>query len=198
VGDFEVAIRATKWSKGNDCMAFISGTIWITGLSASGKTTLGNGLLCAMQEEGIKNIKLLDGEELRKNFDRKYGHSLSERYAVLSKIVQIARDFNRKGFISIVCTISHKSDMRQLARKQISDFMEVYLKCPPEVCAQRDYKGNYERVKNTKSECFPGVSEPYEETDNVELILDSACKSVEQCVNELLISVLNFLRKDLG
>jgi len=174
-------------------MALTTGTIWITGLSASGKTTLGEHLRYNLQKKGIENVKLLDGEELRKKFDRKYGHSLSERHAVLLKIVRIARDYNEKGHISIVCTISHKRTMREIARKQMRNFMEVYLDCPVEVCAARDYKGNYRRAIENKSECFPGISEPYEESENPELVLDSASKSINECVVILLDRVLEFL-----
>ena len=169
------------------------GTIWITGLSASGKTTLGKILFENLNQIGIKNVLLFDGEELRKNFDRSYGHSLEERYEVLAKIIQIALECNENDNISIVCTISHKVDMREIARKEIKDFMEVCLKCPLDVCANRDYKGNYEKALEDRSEFFAGITEPYQISDNPELILDTASLSIEECSEILLEHVLIFL-----
>ena len=174
-------------------MALTQGTIWITGLSASGKTTLGEYLRCNLQKKGIENVKLLDGEELRKNFDRIYGHSLEERYAVVSKIIKIAHECNQKGSISIVCTISHKKEMREMARQEIRHFMEVYLKCPVEVCARRDYKGNYKKAFQGEGEYFAGITEPYEKSENPELVLDTASKSINECSAILLNRVLEFL-----
>ncbi len=168
-------------------------TIWITGLSASGKTTLGRRLISNLIQKGIRNVELLDGEELRKTFDRIYGHSLEERYVVVSKIIQIAHECTQKGSISIVCTISHKKEMREMARQEIRHFMEVYLNCPVEVCARRDYKGNYKKAFQGEGEYFAGITEPYEESENPELVLDSVSKSINECSVILLDRVLEFL-----
>jgi adenylylsulfate kinase len=84
--------------------------------------------------------------------------------------------------------------MRDMARQNIYYFMEVYLNCPVNVCKDRDYKGLYEKAFINKDELFPGVTEPYEVSENPELILNTASESIEQCGKILLKKVLRFLR----
>ena len=169
-------------------------TIWISGLSASGKTSLGKRLISNLVQRGIRNVQLFDGEELRQKFDRNYGHSLEDRYAVLSKIIQIAHEWNQKGNISIVCTISHQKEMREMARQEIKYFMEVYLKCPVKVCALRDYKGNYRKALQGNGEFFAGITEPYEMTEDPELIIDTASHNIDECAELLVAGVASFLK----
>lgn len=137
-------------------------------------------------------MDFLDGDELRKRFDRTYGHSLEDRFAVLHRIVEIARESNEAGNIAIVATVSHKRRMREIARENIESFMEVYLKCPPEVCSRRDYKGVY-RAAADKHEYLAGVTEPYEVSASPELVLDTASRNVEDCSVALLESVVKFV-----
>lgn len=175
----------------------IPGAIWITGLSASGKTTLGLRLYKNLKQMGVNNVEFLDGEELRKKLDRVYGYSVEERFAVIKNFVRIAREYNEKGKVVIVSTISHKRKMRELAREEINPFLEIYLKCPVRVCAQRDPKGQYRKAFAAELENFVGVTEPYEISKNPELILDTASKSIEDCSSILLNYVLNFLEYHL-
>jgi adenylyl-sulfate kinase len=167
-------------------------TIWLTGLSACGKTTLGRRLADSLRERGVVKLDFLDGDELRKRFDRTYGHSLEDRFAVLQRIVEIARESNEAGNIAIVATVSHKRRMREIARENIDAFMEVYLKCPPEVCTRRDYKGVY-RAAALEHEYIAGVTEPYEVSAAPELVLDTASRTVDECSAALLESVLQFV-----
>jgi adenylylsulfate kinase len=173
--------------------SFIPGTIWITGLTASGKTTLGKHLYDNLLQIGIDNVEFFDGEQLRKHLDRKYGYSLEERFAVLENIIEIASKCNDRGKISIVSTISHKRKMRELARKRIAHFMEVYLECPVAICAQRDYKGHYKKAFAGEYEMFVGVTDPYELSERVELILDTASIPVEHSSQILFDQALKFL-----
>jgi len=170
----------------------IPGTIWFTGISGSGKTTLGKLLYDAIIKKGF-DADFLDGDELRKKFDRQYGHSLEDRFEVAKKIIDIACKCNKEGKIAIVSTVSHKKRMRDMARQNIYYFMEVYLNCSADVCKDRDYKGLYEKAYINRDELFPGVTEPYEVSENPELILDTASNSVEQCGEILLKKVLRFL-----
>ena len=121
-------------------------TIWITGLSAAGKTTLSERLVSDLASKGIKNVELLDGELLRAKLDRPYDHSLVDRFAVLDRIVEMAQEAKVRGDISIVATISHKRVMREIASQRLSPFMEICLQCPVDVCASRDSKGVYSRA----------------------------------------------------
>jgi adenylyl-sulfate kinase len=173
------------------------GTIWITGLCASGKTTLGQSLVDNLIAIDIRNVEFLDGEALRQRLDRVYGYTTEERNAVLMNTIRIARDYNHEGKVVIVATISHKKRIRELARQEIGHFMEVYLDCPVEVCAQRDYKGHYKKAYANEYENFVGVTEPYELSDNPELVLDTANKTVEECSQLLLERVKSFLNSQI-
>jgi len=168
--------------------------IWITGLSASGKTTLGQALFNALTAKGIANVEFLDGDIIRSRLDRKYGHSLKERYKVLGKIVEFAQEAVSQGNVAIVATVSHKKDMRKTARKNLSPFMEVFLDCSAQVCAHRDLKGIYEKAIRDPSEYLAGFTEPYERSENPELVLDTAQGTVELCTQQLVKAALRFLR----
>lgn len=172
----------------------IPGTIWITGLSASGKTTLGKSLYGHLVQRFPETyVKFLDGEELRKHLSREYGYSTEERFEVVKKIVQIASQYKEKCGIVIVSTISHKKHMREFARSQLPHFMEVYLKCPTSVCTQRDYKDHYRRAFAGEYEMFVGVTDLYEASENPELTIDTAKKSIGKCTEVLIQQAITFL-----
>lgn len=175
-----------------------TGTIWITGLSASGKTTLGLQLREALVSEGIRNVELLDGEELRKSLGKSYGFSTEDRNAFALDIGQLAQECNEGGNIAIVCAISHVREIRLKIRKQIARFTEVYLNCPVEVCARRDYKGQYRKAFSGIYDNFIGVTEPYQLSDQPDLTLDTANGTKEHCSKVLLAHVLAFLRSVNG
>ena len=175
-----------------------TGTIWITGLSASGKTTLGLQLREALVSEGIRNVELLDGEELRKGLGKSYGFSTEERNAFALDIGQLAQECNERGHIAIVCAISHVREIRLKIRKQIARFTEVYLSCPVDVCAHRDYKGQYRKAFSGIYDNFIGVTEPYQLSDQPDLIVDTANGSREHCSTVLLEHTLAFLRSANG
>jgi adenylylsulfate kinase len=171
-----------------------AGTIWITGLSASGKSSLARALAGELRAASDEAPVLLDGDEFRARLDRAYGYSLEERFAVLYRLVEEAREENLKGRTVIVATISHKRAMRTHARRRIGRFMEVHLHCPVEVCATRDPNGLYRRARAGEYECFPGITEPYEHSEDPELVLDTAALSTESAVRRLLPETLAFVR----
>lgn len=170
-------------------------TIWITGISAAGKSTLGFGLEKALTEAGVTNIELLDGEEVRARLTRKYGYTTEERNALALVIGDMAREANEKGNVAIVCAISHVAATRAQIRDRIGDFMEVYLDCTVEVAAKRDYKDQYIRALAGEIENFIGVTEPYQESAHPELVLHTGDASVEECLERLAASALAFLRE---
>lgn len=170
-------------------------TIWITGLSASGKTTTGERLNKSLEDLGYDNFIWLDGEELRKRLDRKYGYSPEERFEVAVQIVEEVGRLQSAGYLVIVSTISHTLKMRELARKRCARFYEVHLKCPVDVCAERDFKGNYKKALAGEMDCFVGVTAEYEESERPELTLDTASLSREECAHLLLTHVMRFLER---
>jgi L-glutamine-phosphate cytidylyltransferase len=173
----------------------IPGTIWITGLSASGKSTLGEGLFQDLKKLEINNVKLLDGEAIREKLGDTYGYSTHDRDAILEKTIQMAREYNENGSIVIVSTISHKRATRQKARDIISNFMEVFLDSPLEVCIERDYKGHYQKALNGEYEHFVGVTDSYETSDSPELVINTKSLSIAECQELLLDNVTIFFAK---
>jgi len=172
-------------------------TIWITGITASGKTTLGRELYEKLLEKGVRQLEFLDAEERRKLIDKTYGHSIEERLLLSKKWVEIAIEKNLKGTNVIISTVSHKKVMREYARTKIPRFMEIFLDCSPEVCADRDYKGHFKLAKAGEYDLFPGVTEAYEPSDAPELILNTERTPFSECSDILYREVVEFLGLNL-
>ncbi|UCD54993.1 MAG: adenylyl-sulfate kinase [Candidatus Omnitrophota bacterium] len=173
-----------------------TGTIFITGIPASGKSTLGKNLQDALLKVGIDNVKLLDGEVIRGELvkqGKRYGYSTDERNKVALEIAHAAQRYNKKSVISIICAICHVKETREEMRKIIGNVMEVYLECPVRICAKRDYKGHYAKAFQGAYDNFVGVTEPYQKSDHVELVLYTGNDSIAKCSRQLLESVLVFL-----
>ena len=135
--------------------------VWLTGLPASGKTTLALGLENALKAHGLRPV-VLDGDNLRQflwpelKFSRKARQVQTERATYLAKLVQQA------GGIPIVALISPYRADRGWARQQLKGFVEVFVHCPPEICAQRDPKDLWARARRGEISQFTGVDDPYE------------------------------------
>ena len=161
--------------------------IWITGITASGKTTLGERLENDLKLYGIKVLRL-DGDELRRRKKFKNTHSIKDRWFNLKLIVEIVLEEKKKYEIILVSTVSHLEQMRLYARNKIKNFHEIYLSCNPEICEKRDYKLLYNKAKNNqldKNEVFPGVTEPYQVSQNPELVLHTDLETIDQSLNKL-------------
>ncbi|MCP4376887.1 MAG: adenylyl-sulfate kinase [bacterium] len=167
-------------------------TIWITGVSASGKTTMGKYLSDALVSQGVPKVKWLDGEDVRKSLKSKFGYSVKDRTEVIRHMITLANEYNSEGSVVIVSTISHRREVRSWVRSEIDSFMEIFLRCPVDVCAARDFKDNYRRAYDGEYSNFPGVTEPYEES-SPELVLDTANCSISECGELLTRHVLDFL-----
>ena len=172
----------------------ISGTIWITGITASGKTTLGNELYKRLlRQRHLKKIVFLDGDEVRKKLKKNYGHKIEDRLASLKDLVQVAKKYYDKKMIVIVSTVSFKRQMREYARRMMPHFMEVFLDCSLDVCSQRDFKGHYKRAFNGEYETFIGVTDEYELSLQPELTLRTDIKSIDECSEILFKKTIDFL-----
>ena len=173
--------------------------IWITGLTASGKTTLGIHLEKNLKLFGINKILRLDGDELRSRRKFRNSHSIDDRWFNLKLIVEIVLEEKIKNEIIIVSTVSHISEMRIYARKKIKNFHEIYLSCDPDICETRDYKGLYRRAKRNqleKNEVFPGVTEPYQVTKQPELVLQTNLETINQSLQKLLSYCKSNIKKN--
>jgi len=169
-------------------------TIWISGTTASGKTTLAKELYQKIKIISDKNFTFFDGEDLRKRLKINYGHSLAERFEVIKEFIGLIKKENYNSRSVIISTVSHKRKMRELARSELTHFMEVNLICSANECSKRDYKDIYNRITKNSDECLPGVTEPYETSENAELILNTEENSIHDCNRILLGRVKTFIK----
>ena len=140
-------------------------------------------------------MKFLDGEDLRKMQNKIFGYSAEERFNAITNYIKIVKNENKKGNIVIISTVSHRREMREFARDRLINFFEVNLLCSPETCAIRDYKNIYNRIDKNSNECLPGVTEPYEISDQAEIVLDTERHSVEESRVILFNETLKFIKK---
>ena len=172
--------------------------IWITGITASGKTTLSKMLEKKLIENGYKEIILLDGDTLRNKGQFKEGHSLEIRLINFELLMDLINTELKKNKIVIVSTVSHLKHMRIEARKRLNDYIEIFLDCNPLVCEQRDYKNLYKKAKNRsllKGEIFPGITEPYQRSENPELIINTELDNIDKCFDKLYKFCLKRIKK---
>ena len=171
--------------------------IWITGITASGKTFLGKSLMNGLIENGYTNVIHLDGDELRKRSGWVQGHSLQDRFKIIELLIDLIIEEQNIGKIVVVSTVSHIKNMRELAREKIYGFHEVYLNCSAKKCASRDYKGFYKRAEQNTDidEIFPGVTEEYQMSKRPELTLNTGEEDSTQSSEKLLSYTLIELKK---
>ncbi len=156
-------------------------TIWFTGLSGSGKSTLSEVIEQRMKALG-RNVEVLDGDIVRTHLSKGLGFSREDRDTNIKRIGFVCNLLTRNGVICISAAIAPYRDARDWARKEIGNFIEVYVRCPIDVCRQRDVKGLYKLVDEGKIKNFTGVDDPYEEPLHPELIVETDKETVEESV----------------
>ncbi len=156
-------------------------TIWFTGLSGSGKSTLSEVIEQRMKALG-SNVEVLDGDIVRTHLSKGLGFSREDRDTNIKRIGFVCNLLTRNGVICISAAIAPYRDARDWARKEIGNFVEVYVRCPIDVCRQRDVKGLYKLVDEGKIKNFTGVDDPYEEPLHPELIVETDKETVEESV----------------
>src|SRR5216683_7585167 len=159
-------------------------TIWFTGLSGSGKSTLSEVIEQHMKALG-RNVEVLDGDVVRTHLSKGLGFSREDRDTNIKRIGFVCNLLTRNGVISISAAIAPYREARDWARKEIGNFVEVYVKCPIEVCRQRDVKGLYKLVDEGKIKNFTGVDDPYEEPDYPELVIETDKETVEVSISRI-------------
>jgi len=186
--------RNIVWHEGNVTKADrerISGhrscTVWMTGLSASGKSTLAVALEKALWDRGIHSF-VLDGDNVRHGLNKDLGFSPEARNENIRRVGEVAKLFTEAGVINATAFISpYRADRDQVrALMAKGDFIEVYVDCPIEVCEQRDPKGLYKKARAGQIPEFTGVSAPYEAPLDPELTVKTAELSEEQALQKLL------------
>lgn len=166
-------------------------TIWLTGLSASGKSTLAFALERRLVDAGHA-CYVLDGDNIRHGLNKDLGFSHQDRTENIRRIAEVARLMNDAGLIVITAFISPYRDDRQLARKIVGmeNFVEVYVSTPIETCEARDPKGMYKRARAGRISGFTGVNDPYESPATPDLTIDTSIASPSECAGKLLAEVI--------
>ncbi|MCC7368485.1 MAG: adenylyl-sulfate kinase [Chloroflexi bacterium] len=163
-------------------------TIWFTGLSGAGKTTLGAAVAAALRERG-QTVEVLDGDVVRTNLSKGLGFSREDRDTNIRRIGFVAKLLSRNDVVAVVAAISPYRATRDEVRADIGRFVEVHLRCSLEELIRRDVKGLYERALRGEVTQFTGVSDPYEPPLNPELVLDTDQETVEASVERVLATL---------
>jgi adenylylsulfate kinase len=165
-------------------------TVWFTGLSGAGKTTIRQELERQLLGYGCP-IEVLDGDIVRQNLTKGLGFSKEDRDENIRRIGFVAHLLTRNGVIVLVSAIAPYTQIRQEVRQRIGDFVEVYVNAPLAVCEQRDVKGLYKRARAGEIKNFTGIDDPYEAPMNPEV----ECRTDQETINESAFKVLAKLQE---
>lgn len=168
-------------------------TIWMTGLSGAGKSTIANALEKRLFAMG-KHTMLLDGDNVRMGLNKNLGFGEKDRIENIRRIAEVAKLMNDAGLIVLTAFISPYRKDRRRAREIIGDgLIEVYVSAPLKECERRDVKGLYKAARAGEIFDFTGISSPYEMPEHPDIVVDTHEKSVEECVNQILESIAEYL-----
>ncbi len=166
-------------------------TIWLTGLSGAGKSTIANALEKKLFSMG-KHTMLLDGDNVRMGLNKNLGFTESDRIENIRRIAEVAKLMNDAGLIVITAFISPTRLDRRNAREIIGeDFVEVYVNTPLAVCEERDVKGLYKKARRGEIAHFTGITSEYEAPERPQISLDTSVLSVDECVNRIMEQVIS-------
>ncbi len=162
-------------------------TLWFTGLSGSGKSTVANALEKRLFALG-KHTMLLDGDNIRMGLNKDLGFSKADRSENIRRLAEVAKLMNDAGLIVLTAFISPLVADRRSAREIVGDdsFFEVYISTPLEECERRDIKGLYKKAREGKIARFTGISSPYEVPEDPQCVIDTSQASLEECVDHLV------------
>lgn len=158
--------------------------VWFTGLSGSGKSTLVNVLEQRLHQKGVLTY-ILDGDNIRNGLNYDLGFSDADRKENIRRIGEVAKLLSDSGIVVLTAFISPFREDRQIVRNLLErdEFIEVYVKCPVEICESRDVKGLYKKARDGQIKEFTGLDSPYEEPENPEITVDTGKLSIEESVN---------------
>ncbi len=178
--------RYVKREERNRAYGHKSGVVWLTGLSASGKSTIAHYLERRLFEEGVK-VYVFDGDNIRHGLNSDLGFSEEDRKENLRRIAEVAKLFVDAGILVLAAFVSPFQKDREMVKKIIGpqDFLEVYIKCPVEICEKRDPKGMYKKARQGIIPNYTGISSPYEEPKKPDLIIETHKISIEEAVDRI-------------
>jgi adenylylsulfate kinase len=171
-------------------------TIWFTGLPCCGKTTIADQVAFILKKKNYL-VERLDGDLIRQNFSSDLSFSKKDRDENIRRATFLAKMLSRNNVVVLASFVSPYRKQRRRARKEIKNFVEVYVRCPVKICMKRDVKGMYRKALEGKITHFTGVDDPYEEPEDPELIVDTDIESVEESVGKVLqkIEELGYLKE---
>src|SRR5918992_544742 len=174
-------------------------TLWFTGLSGSGKTTISERLTSEFRRRGYR-FEVLDGDVVRTNLSKGLGFSKEDRDTNIRRIGFVANLLERNGVIAITAAISPYREIRDEVRAMHKNFVEVFASCPLETLVERDVKGLYKKALAGEIKNFTGVSDPYEEPLNPEVTVHTDRETVEESAKKILayLEDLGYLPAPVG
>ncbi len=167
------------WEKENFEEGFV---LWFTGLSGSGKSAVAERVAIVLEREYDELVERLDGDIVRQHLTYDLGFSKEDRDMNIERVSYVAQLLSRNGICVLSSFISPYIERRNKTREMVTNFIEVFVKCPVEVCEQRDVKGLYKKAREGIIKNFTGISDPYEEPENPEIILDTDKESIDESV----------------
>lgn len=163
-------------------------TLWFTGLSGSGKSTIAERVALKLEKKGIP-VEILDGDVVRTHLSKGLGFSHEDRDENIKRVGFVCRLLSRHGVAVIASVISPYRQARDYNREKIKNFVEVYTHCPVEVCEERDLKGLYQKARAGEIKGFTGVDDPYEPPLNPEVTCKTDVESVEESVDKVILKL---------
>jgi adenylylsulfate kinase len=164
-----------------------SGLIWLTGLSASGKSTIAHGVEKVLFDAGIRTY-VLDGDNIRHGLNANLGFSSEDRQENLRRVAEVSKLFADAGILVFAAFISPFRRDREYIRKRFADdtFIEIYIKCCLDECERRDPKGLYKKARAGIIKNYTGISSPYEEPENPELVIETSSCMPEDAIAKVI------------
>lgn len=162
--------------------------VWMTGLPASGKSTIAGLLESSLKTQYGRYVEILDGDEIRKGLSRDLGLSKEDREEHARRVSYVAKVLSRNGVVAIVALISPYRKSRAEAREMIGTerFVEVYVNAPLSVCEKRDPKGLYAKARRGEIDNMTGIQHPYEPPESPDIVIDTTEGTPESCGTKLL------------
>ncbi|NHN33702.1 adenylyl-sulfate kinase [Paenibacillus agricola] len=159
--------------------------LWFTGLSGSGKTTTAEHVYKRLAESG-QPVELLDGDAVRSAICKGLGFNREDRIENIHRIAYVADLLSRHGIVVLVSAITPYREMREYLKSRVTGYVEIYVNCSLDVCEARDVKGLYAKARRQEITMFTGISDPYDEPEQADIVLDTFQESVETNVNRIL------------
>ncbi|MEM8777367.1 MAG: adenylyl-sulfate kinase [Cyanobacteria bacterium P01_G01_bin.49] len=174
-------------------------TVWFTGLSGAGKTTITRALEAKIREAGYP-LEVLDGDVVRTNLTKGLGFSKEDRDENIRRIGFVSHLLTRNGVIVFVSAISPYRAIREEVKQKIGDFVEVFVNAPLGVCEERDVKGLYKRARAGEIKSFTGIDDPYEPPLNPEVECRTDLETLEESVNKVWqkLETMGYLAKPVS